>query len=163
MMKRVYWDSNCFISFLNGDEQGERLAGVMEMKDKGELQIVTSVMTIVEVLKLSGETSDRKIIANAFSEDSGIQIIELTRFLAEQSRDFIWEHSFDKHKADAIHLATALFVDRYEPLDEIHTFDKDLLKFSGDPSVPIPILSPTFNEYPVTARPLFGESGNPII
>lgn len=41
-MKRVYWDSCCFIDFLQGSERGEVLKGVVDKKDSGELEIVTS-------------------------------------------------------------------------------------------------------------------------
>lgn len=49
-MKRVYWDSCCFISYLRGDDCGEQLKGVVESSEAHELEIVTSVVAIAEVL-----------------------------------------------------------------------------------------------------------------
>lgn len=49
-MKRVYWDSCCFIDYLEGSERGRQGRGVMERAQNGELLIVTSVLTLVEVL-----------------------------------------------------------------------------------------------------------------
>lgn len=52
-MKRVYWDSCCFIDFLQGSERGEVLKGVVDKKDKGELEIATSVVTLTEVISMA--------------------------------------------------------------------------------------------------------------
>lgn len=57
-MKRVYWDSCCFIDFLQGSERGEVLKGVVDKKDSGDLEIVTSVVTLTEVIKLGKGTAD---------------------------------------------------------------------------------------------------------
>ena len=155
-MERVYWDSNCFIDFLQGNENGEVLKCVMEHTQDGSLQIVTSSFTIVEVIRAGGPTQeDRDRIVRAFSEDSGILVVDLTRDLAEKSRKFIWDHQFDKHREDAIHMATAMYVDKFHTIDEFHTFDHDLLKFNGTGCVSFPVIAPTKSRYPGKPKRLF--------
>lgn len=152
-MKRVYWDSCCFIDFLQGTERGEVLKGVVDKKDNGELEIVTSVVTLTEVIKLgNGTAEERDSIIRVFNQDKGLLVVDLTKHLAEQAREVIWSYSFEKHKQDAIHLATAVYINQFHNIDEFHTFDHDLLKFNGRPEIPIPIVEPTYELYPANPR-----------
>ncbi len=54
--RRIYWDANCFIDYLQGEPGAERLEGVIELVDKGEVVLVTSavisggVMAVYSVL-----------------------------------------------------------------------------------------------------------------
>ena len=155
-MKRVYWDACCFIDFLQGSSRGEILKGVVDKNDSGELLIVTSAITLTEVLKLGDCTAaDREKIVKTFSQDRGLLIVDLTRHLAELSRDLIWEYGFEKHSKDAIHLATAKYIHQFRNIGEFHTFDHDLLKLDGDEGVPFSIVEPTFETYPPKQESLF--------
>lgn len=155
-MKRVYWDSCCFIDFLQGSERGEVLKGVVDKKDSGDLEIVTSVVTLTEVIKLGkGTVGERDAIIQVFNQDKGLLVVDLTKHLAEQAREIIWKYGFEKHKEDALHLATAVYVNQFHGIDEFHTFDHDLLKFNGRPEIPIPIIEPTFELYPAKPASLF--------
>ena len=151
-MKRVYWDSCCFIDFLQGSERGEVLKGVVDKKDSGALEIVT----LTEVIKLGkGTAEERDAIIQVFNQDKGLLVVDLTKHLAEQAREVIWKYSFERHKEDAIHLATAVYVNQFHGIDEFHTFDHDLLKFNGRPEIPIPIIEPTLELYPAKPASLF--------
>lgn len=161
-MKHVYWDSCCFIDFLQGTERGEVLKGVVDKKDNGELKIVTSVVTLTEVIKLGkGTTEERDAIIQVFNQDKGLLVVDLTKHLAEQAREVIWKYSFEKHREDAIHLATAVYINQFHDIDEFHTFDHDLLKFNGRPEIPISIIVPTFELYPAKPASLFDALGEP--
>ncbi|WP_165062804.1 PIN domain-containing protein [Adlercreutzia sp. ZJ154] len=149
-MKRVYWDSCCFIDFLQGTERGKVLKGVVDKKDNGELEIITSVVTLTEVIK--GTAEERDAIIQVFNQDKGLLVVDLTRHLAEQAREVIWNYSFEKHKQDAIHLATAVYINQFHSIDEFHTFDHDLLKCNGRSEIPIPIIEPAFELYPLNPR-----------
>ena len=158
-MKYVYWDSCCFIDFLQGTERGEVLKGVVDKMEQGELTIVTSAITITEVIKLgTGSAEEKKLIVDSFATDEGLLVIDLTKHLAEEARDVIWKYSMQKHKWDAIHLASAIYVNQYHPIDEIHSFDHDLLKLNGNQDIPIPIIKPTFELYPPKPDKLFDDS-----
>ena len=146
----------CFIDYLEGTPRGEVLKGVVDKKDAGELRIVTSVVALTEVVKLGkGTIKDRDAIIRVFSQDKGLLVVDLTKHLAEQARDVIWKYSFEKHKADAVHLATAVYVNQFQAIDEFHTFDKDLLKFNGRPEIPMHIIEPSYQLYPPKPAPLF--------
>ena len=85
-MKRVYWDSCCFIDYLEGNERGRQVRGVLERAQNGELVIVTSVLTLVEVLgEKNASERDKQKIKEAMRPQCGIQLVDLTRDLAESS------------------------------------------------------------------------------
>ena len=160
-MKRVYWDSCCFISYLKGDARGEQLKGIVESSEAHELEIVTSVIAIAEVLKISDEGSgdDRKRIVETMTSRPGLTIVELTPHLATEARDIIWRISYEKHQCDAIHLATASWVHKFKPIDELHSFDNDMLKLDGKGYIPIPIIKPTLSMYPCKPERMFEPDG----
>lgn len=161
-MKRIYWDSCCFIDYLNGTERGKQVRGVVEKAQNGELQIVTSVLTLTEVLGVKNATEEEKNkIKKAFTPACGILLVDATKHLAESARDFIWDYGYHKHSKDAVHLATALYVTKYQAIDEIHSFDTDLLKLNG--RIGIRVVRPSLEDYPETAKPLFDEQGNPSL
>lgn len=156
-MKRVYWDSCCFIDYLQGSDRGQQVTGVLQRAARGEIEIVTSAITLVEVLGDKRANAElREIIKAAMKPENGIVIVDLTRHLAEEARDFIWEHDYHKHVQDAVHIATATYVHRYTPIDEIHTFDQDILRFDG--KLEIPVVEPSLQRYPEDQRQLpFGD------
>lgn len=43
--------------------------------------------------------------------------------LSSQVWQVIWKYSFEKHKEDAVHLVTAVYVNQFHGIDESHTFD----------------------------------------
>lgn len=152
-MKYVYWDSCCFISHLEGEERAEQLIGIIQRAQRNELKIVTSAISLTEVLgKRNIAPEDRTAIKEGMSSKNGILFVDLTEHLAKAARDFIWEREYHSHSKDAVHLVTALYYNQLNSLDEIHTFDDDLLRF-GD-SLGIPIVKPSLQEYPEMQREL---------
>ncbi|MGE3955835.1 MAG: type II toxin-antitoxin system VapC family toxin [Vicinamibacterales bacterium] len=103
---------------------------VLEAAESGNIVIVTSALTITEVLWIKGyekisATHAKKI--EAFFKHSWIVVRELDRFIAEDARELVWNKNV-KPK-DAIHLATALRQD--VQLDQFDTFDNGLIRLSG--------------------------------
>lgn len=126
-----YWDSVTFLGWLG--EEPDKVPDcrpVLEAAEAGTVTLVTSALTIAEVLwpkghkKIPAEHA-RKI--EAFFRHSWIIVRELDRFIAEDARELVWNKNI-KPK-DAIHLATALRQD--VQLDQFDTFDGDLIKLSG--------------------------------
>lgn len=126
-----YWDSVTFLGWL-GDEADKvpHCRPVLEAAEGGSVVLVTSALTIAEVLWPKGH---KKVAAQharkieAFFRHSWIIVRELDRFIAEDARELVWNKN-GKPK-DAIHLATALRQD--VQLDQFDTFDGDLIKLSG--------------------------------
>lgn len=141
-MLRRYWDSCCFLSHLMGEDETGGCRMILGDAQAGKLQIVTSSLTIAEVLWLRRKTripKENAEIVEAFFRHEWILVRELDRQVAEEARALVWDH--DVPAKDAVHLATALNVHAVTPLEQLDTFDNDDLtplsgKF-GDPPLMI--------------------------
>jgi predicted nucleic acid-binding protein len=126
---RRYWDSDCFLGFLQAEPDKEALCqAVLNEAERSNILIVTSALTIAEVLHLRGRVplpkAVRRKVADFFKNEY-ISIRNVTRRVAEAARDLVWDHGI-KPK-DAIHVATALDA----RLALMNTFDEDLIRKSG--------------------------------
>jgi len=142
---RRYWDSDCFLGWLLAEKgKEEHCREVLTAAEDGKVQIVTSALTIAEVLALRGRqripATDREKV-EAFFRSEYIVVRNITRRVSEAARSYVWDHGV-KPK-DALHVATA--IDAGLPL--LNTFDKPLIKKSGklgDP--PLVIAVPKWEE-----------------
>ena len=51
-----YWDSNCFLGWFNNDvDEVNLLRGALNKAQKNELKIITSALTLTEVIKIKGK------------------------------------------------------------------------------------------------------------
>jgi predicted nucleic acid-binding protein len=128
---RRYWDSSCFLAWLKPEpERFDICREVIRAAEKGEVQIVTSTISLTEVIKLNKgpivlPVSVEKTISDFFKQEY-IVLVQLTRFIAESARSLIWSYPSLRPK-DAIHAATAL----YAGIVDLDTFDKDFLPLDG--------------------------------
>jgi len=126
-----YWDSVAFLGWLSNEADKASLCRpVLEAAQGGRVVLVTSALTIAEVLWLKGQPKMPAAKAHemeAFFRHKWIVVRDVDRFIAEDARRLVWEHNV-KPK-DAIHLATALRQD--VQLDQFDTFDEGLIKLSG--------------------------------
>lgn len=126
-----YWDSVTFLGWLSDEpDKIPACKPVLEAAEAGTITLVTSALTIAEVLWLKGHKKVDAVHAKkieAFFRHSWIVVREVDRFVAEDARELIWNKNV-KPK-DAIHLATALRQD--VQLDQFDTFDDGLIKLSG--------------------------------
>lgn len=123
-MRYVYWDSVCFLGWLQDEgDKSPDCEQVLVEADAGKATIVTSALTIAEVLMVKRRVpiakENRDLVSSFFKRDY-IEIRSVTRRLAEHARELVWDANIDPK--DAIHVATALAAD----LTEIHTFDRQL-------------------------------------
>lgn len=128
-MEIFYWDSNCFLKLFKGDEEGaETLYSYIEKAETKKLKILTSALTIAEVLKMKNEIPiprrDRDKVANFFNHEY-IIIRDVTRRTSILARDLVWDSSIDPK--DALHVATAI----QNNIFNFHTYDEKLIKKSG--------------------------------
>lgn len=127
---KVYWDSDCFLGwFKNERDKINKCKGTVEKAKKGELKIITSAITLTEVIRLKDKPpltqQDEKKISGFFKHEY-IIIQNLDRKIAEFSRNLMWKHPALKPK-DSIHVATAIL--RKIPI--LNTFDEGLLSLDN--------------------------------
>lgn len=128
-----YWDTGPFLAWLKNE--AHRLvdvAPVIEAAEAGNVRLVTSSVTLVEVVKLDQKQAvveippeDAEKIRQYFLR-SYISIRTFDRPTATIARQLIWEHGLQTR--DAMHLATAI---RWK-LPLLETYDVgDLVPLSG--------------------------------
>ena len=129
MVDRWYWDSDCFLGYLQAEDgKVERCRAVLDLADKGDIEIVTSTFTIAEVLKLRPKSelpTSRRAQVEAIFARKCIRTIAVTRRIAEDARDLVWDHGISPK--DAIHVASA----RAAGATVLNTFDKELIAKGG--------------------------------
>lgn len=129
MAELIYWDSDAFLGWLQEDPgKVELCAGTINRAKNGEVLIITSALTIVEVLWRRGGPrlpEDKAEILNRFFRRSYIRVRNVTRLVAEAAQSVVWNHGI--MPKDAVHVATALDAQAIA----LETFDKELLKKSG--------------------------------
>ena len=141
----VYWDSCTYIDFLRGNhENRDHMLRVMRDWEDGETILVTSALTIAEVLYVKcqgqlltiGKEDEQKLI-DFFNPppERGFKLVEVSRAIAEGARELVWNHGI-KPK-DAIHVASAI----HSGCEMLHAHDRDLWRKSrtvgGDPLLQI--------------------------
>ncbi len=126
---KIYWDSVVFIDLIE-ETPGRiyKLKPVIERAMKQEVVIVTSALTMVEVVKLTNlnlldEDAERRV--TEFFENAYINVRNVDRFVAEAARPIVRKHGIKP--PDAIHVATAIL----SKVDVLHTFDQPLLRHNG--------------------------------
>lgn len=132
-----YWDSSCFIGYFgNEEDKVDLVEPLIHEAEAGTLTIVTSFMTITEVLYVEGAGVRQMSEGNrnklkGFFRKEWIEWINFDRTIAEAARELTWDHGL-KSK-DAVHLASArhLIVKEKVGIDAIHSFDKDFIKMDG--------------------------------
>jgi predicted nucleic acid-binding protein len=130
----IYWDSDTFLGWLQ-DEPGkaELCEGTIRRAEGGEVLIITSALTIAEVLWMRGSprvTRDKAEILRRFFRRSFMRVRNVTRTVSESAQDLVWDHSI--RPKDAIHVATALNAKAFV----LETFDDNLLGKSGSVGEP---------------------------
>ncbi|MCY3665898.1 MAG: PIN domain-containing protein [Gemmatimonadetes bacterium] len=130
-MRKVYCDANIFIGWFNNEEDKvEACRGLVDASEQGEVRIITSALTLTEVIKIKGQQplpQSKEETIKDFFEQEFIGIVNVDRRTAEFARDLIWRYPHLNPK-DSIHVATALLT---EGIDVLHTFDDDLLRLDG--------------------------------
>jgi predicted nucleic acid-binding protein len=139
-MELRYWDAGCWCAEL-GKEAGryERTRSVLKAAAEGEFKIVTSALSLIEVIKQKSReplAPDVEPKIRGYFKQPYISIRNVDRKIGEYARELIWAHGVQPK--DSIHLATALLTPGVVQLD---TFDEaDLVKLSGqlgNPPLPI--------------------------
>ena len=127
-----YWDACLFLAWLKDEERkiGEMdgVRDIIQRIRRRDAKVITSVLTTVEVLAAKvpvGVESPFKALLKRISRQSMDMRVAS---LAHDLRNHYATLGRSLKTPDAIHLATAV---QYRA-DEFHTFDDQLLSFSGD-------------------------------
>ncbi|MGD0707406.1 MAG: PIN domain-containing protein [Anaerolineaceae bacterium] len=116
---RIYWDSCIFIAHLGNEtrQNPSDMYGVNElvsMFDMGQIDLVTSVITITEVLESSMGKSEYEKFRLLFSRKN-CHLVEVNRGIAEISheiRNYYYQPGTPTLSTpDCLHLATAIWFD----------------------------------------------------
>ncbi len=128
--KRPYVETSVFIALIKGEiinavDRGQIAQNIFDDASKGRWPILTSVFTIVEVLKdrnqpILAEEEEQKI--DNFFKHEYIKLIEVDRFMAEHARKLA--RTYKLRPPDALHLASAIRA----KADQLLTWDTDFPK-----------------------------------
>ena len=137
-IEKIYWDSDAFLGWLQEEPgKAELCEGTIERAQNLEALIITSALTIAEVLWLRGAPpipQEKAELVRKFFRRSYIRVRNVTRRISENAQELVWNDRI--RPKDAIHVATALDAN----VDALETFDEGLLKKSrsvGNPSLEI--------------------------
>jgi predicted nucleic acid-binding protein len=136
--KRIYWDACAWIALIqrekirdpNGvviEDRETMCKSVINAAKRGEVEIVTSTLSLVEVCKsplVKGEGEDQ---IGAYFENDYVILASLDRFVGERGRELMLGGYAGLKPPDAAHVASAAVTD----VDEMHTFDRKLLDMNG--------------------------------
>jgi hypothetical protein len=105
-----YWDSCAFLGWLKKEEDKKEGCGaVIRAAQAGEVIIVTSSLTIAEVLHTKGKDripASSQEAVERFFKHNWVATRGLDRATAEFARRLVWAYNIEPK--DAVHVATAL-------------------------------------------------------
>ncbi|MGB6063957.1 MAG: PIN domain-containing protein [Desulfomonilaceae bacterium] len=132
--EKRYWDSCCFLGYFKGErDKEESCRAVLKEAKKGNILIITSALTLAEVVNLKRATpipvEDAKLLQKAFKEPY-LRVRNVDEYIAELARKMVWEYGFQPK--DSIHIATAM----KHKIPFFDTFDEELIRLSGTMSNP---------------------------
>ncbi len=123
MTERRYRDSDCFPGGLRNE--ADKCAAVLALADRGDVRIVTSALTLAEVLMLRGREAlllNRRPDVTALFDRECIVTMAVTRRSGTRTG---MEHGI--RPKDAVHVASALAAG----VETLNTFDNGLISKSG--------------------------------
>ncbi|HET8558163.1 MAG TPA: type II toxin-antitoxin system VapC family toxin [Gaiellaceae bacterium] len=147
-MSDRYWDTVCFLGVLNAEpDKLSACRAVISEAERGNIRVVTSALTIAEVLWPKGGplvlARDKAEAVQTFMQHEWLAVRDLDRTIAERARELVWDHNV--HPKDAVPVATALDAG----VEQFDTYDGDLIALSGklgspplvigQPNVPEPL------------------------
>lgn len=147
MVEKIYWDSDCFLAWLQAESGADSCRQVLEAAQDGSVTIITSALTLTEVLAMRRRTAipkDKRDEVINFFKNEYIVVRNLDRKIAEIARNLVWDSEIDPK--DAVHVATALSLG----LGMMHTFDAALIRKTGTLGTPRLII-----EQPRATQPKF--------
>jgi predicted nucleic acid-binding protein len=155
---RIYWEPSVFISWLKGgvDRTPEEMQGIEVVARQmavGQLQLITSVISEIEILESKFTEEQRKKIESVLRNPNNCVQVNVDPFIARLARTY--REQFKLKTPDAIHLATAVITG----CKEFHSFDPHHLKLKGQEAFSAvniqkpPLNAPLFEPSHINALP----------
>lgn len=125
---RIYIDSCYFIDAIkyragfsidpDRSRDLDYVKACLEAVRAGDIEIITSTLTIAEVRRAEGTPDDRvkRLIRSVLTSGRLVKLAEVTQTIGEKARDLQWDYGINLSGADAIHVATAIITDCKELL-----------------------------------------------
>jgi predicted nucleic acid-binding protein len=130
--RKIYWDSSCFICFLNKAEAARRkiCEDILYHAQDRKIELWTSTWTIVEVVRpnrhslpASGKLSPEQIIRiQAMFEWDWLKKVQVDQIIAARAVEL--QRDFGLRAGDSIHAATAIRI----KADTLQRWDRDFDK-----------------------------------
>lgn len=142
--RRLYWDVCVFLDYL--EKTPERIDVIdqvlAELAATDESRIYTSQLSVVEAAYTQTEGRTKQLDSEALAKlddlwwrSPQIEVIEVNRSVTLRARELMrlrLSDGWSLKAGDAIHLATAQWINQLHRLDEIHTYDDKWVKFGRD-------------------------------
>lgn len=135
--RRIYWDACVWIALIQREkipiaggsieDRDTMCRSVVEAAKKGTIEILTSTLCLAEVCKNPSIRATRSDLIADYFESDYILLVNLDRSVGERARALMTSGFAGLKPPDAIHLATAAV----SGVEEMHTFDGDLLALNG--------------------------------
>ena len=140
----LYWDSNVFLSLLNGmPSRDSTIRGIMQETEKQrDSFILTSSESIVEVAHVADEKFRSRLdprvealIDEMWAMDKVVKFIDNGAHISPIARRLIRDaipQGWVLTAKDAVHLASAFWYNqKVHRIDEFHTYDNGLFKYEA--------------------------------
>ena len=156
-LRVIYWDSNVFLSYLNGiPERLPALDALLESSSNGSIRLYTAELSRVEVAFAASEQMQRALsedierhIDDLWSDENVVALVEHHSSISLGARTLMRSaivHGWSLKPFDAIHLATAQWLKSIGmPIQEFHTYDGPLMKYGQ--LVGLDILEPYVRQF----------------
>lgn len=126
---RRYWDSTCFLSILNGEDEAGTCEGILADARAGQTTIVVSPLSQLEVIRRKGSPApvppEQRDTIRQWFENGYICCTEISREVGATAQRYCWD--LNVHPRDAIHIAVAVRA----RCDLLETLNPSLLKWDG--------------------------------
>lgn len=126
---RRYWDSTCFLSILNGEEEAGVCEGILAAARAGGTTIVVSPLSQLEVIRRKGSPApvplEQRDTIQQWFENDYIRCQEIGREVSATAQGYCWD--LNVRPRDAIHIAVAVRTH----CDLLETLNPSLLKWDG--------------------------------
>lgn len=148
--RRIYWDANCFLSYINGEaDRLPMLDALFGEARRGEIVIVTSMVSLTEVAYEASEKESRRLSQSVeaspdalFDDRSVVRVVEYHQFVARDARRLVRQalaEGWRLQPMDAIHLAAALDA----RAEEVHTYEGQSRRSRWAGLIGIPVHEPS--------------------